>query len=1344
MLSLRTTPLLFVLLLVGAGSLAGQRSLYQDALAIADYKKARANKSLKDTVVITAWVVPAKPKGELPRVQIGGPEGPYLSEAPVSISLEREELYVRSAHPFDKIIIKIGSEEIRVALGYAPDIRSFLSLPNLDRRAPIDGGTDAMFIGKILVEYEPKKSAPDYASYTISAYEAPEVGNTFKFYASYFYYTPVRPIESSVVLRLKQHNELVNRSDFYGLGTIDLSTAYANNPFFHFQDIAPLGDDYLYFHLNNYYGGVEGEMYNAFPFQKILAGDSTLNNAIPEVGLDDTESYRQRIVTAQNRLEAANVALDNQRKKGGLLDANTIAVGLSDFIAERAQEELNLTFFNRFKENLARDSELTVLFPTTKDLLMKFEISNYKVFLAHARETFNADLDRLGINLSGVLDLPKYQRLNNDPDVFNLALIYDIANAAYQEKSVEEIILTTHQELQQRQVNLSESINLAIADTVSGSATEAGGQASAPDFAFRKHIAQYIGKVQEVSLRLNNVVADFYEPTGDPLYLIFRDRIPTYSAVNSWSDPSYGLPREVVALRDTLVESKGHLTEKNTEVARRLATAGGYNGSRASGSDRTSTNHHGTSLFFTSFVEHSRNVIPAFLEGHDYYGYYFDERRDFSRQQLQNIPEDAPTEYLARGLERARSFLGVPFDDFTRNHLKEIEAAKREVESVMREDFDSDITEDYFYSIINNLQDAALALKSKMEVDLEALSSATGKRIEADRSLAELELLRQEYAAKFVTAGQWEKLENVDFLYVKNSFGEISFVTLISMQTGANSFLDGYEHEWNTLLARALARHKLTTTSAGIPTEYPEVYVTARQTINDLEPETTQLFTDIDRTLQQIDTEISELGAIRKRLQKELDALELSVAPELVKARSNARELAKAVELSAHILFSFRDYEQVYDTLYYQDTQRVEITVQNTDPKNGLLRTYKKDSLVVERTPVPGTTAPLTVGKWISRQQFDALRKDKETWNIFLGLLYQRLSAVEDGPQFSARGVATLATRFLDIANEIQDTQDELRFKKGTAPRSVGLKDYFPYIRSTVDLLNIVLTTPVSGDSTAISKRANALGNITEISNEALSLYENIDVRDYGNAILNATELLRIITNREYTKEELDAMGKDERKRRARSQRQIAAVFNYGTFMAEMINAKSSQQVQTILKSTTLPPGSSRIKREVQSNVTINSYLGAGLGRDRLLDAPTDIDADAFGAALSVPIGITYSFSPKFLRNRSSFSIHVPLLDLGAITAYRSNPNGQTANVDALPELEWKNLFSPGAYLIYNFADSPFSLGIGGQYGPQLRELNQANGEPIFLNSFRFPMISATIDVPFYNLHTGPRKIVVK
>jgi hypothetical protein len=277
------------------------------------------------------------------------------------------------------------------------------------------------------------------------------------------------------------------------------------------------------------------------------------------------------------------------------------------------------------------------------------------------------------------------------------------------------------------------------------------------------------------------------------------------------------------------------------------------------------------------------------------------------------------------------------------------------------------------------------------------------------------------------------------------------------------------------------------------------------------------------------------------------------------------------------------------------------------------------------------------------------------------------------------------------------------------------------------------LTTPSFGDTSRLANKYN-LQNIPRISNEALSLYENIYVKEYGNAVLNTMELLKIISARKLS-------GSNKRE----SQRAINAVLTYGTFMANMINAETSDQVKRILQAATLPPGSSRIKRETSTSFTINSYLGVGAGRDRLLNIPSNIDInqDALGASLSVPIGFTYSFSPKKWKRNSSFSFHMPLIDLGAITAYRQNPDNPNYSIDNLPDFSWSNLFSPGLFFVYNFSNSPFSAGFGGQYGPQLREIKVTNGEPLNVNSWRFPMIFVSIDVPFFNLHTGPRKIII-
>jgi hypothetical protein len=497
-------------------------------------------------------------------------------------------------------------------------------------------------------------------------------------------------------------------------------------------------------------------------------------------------------------------------------------------------------------------------------------------------------------------------------------------------------------------------------------------------------------------------------------------------------------------------------------------------------------------------------------------------------------------------------------------------------------------------------------------------------------------------------------------------------------------------------------------------------------------------FAPFDNLNKQLTLETENLRQLKQKNQQLKDylaALENEYCKNLVDAKVNAQHLSKGLELSTHLLLAFRDYENISKPITYVDTSRIVVTKNKVDIEKGyILGTSTLDSLDIQEKIIKETAIDTTIARWITFEKFDLLRRDPLEWNLFLGLLYQRLSSVEDAPNFSAQGTALLATKFFSIANDMENTRTRLRIKKANRPSEVTFKDYYPFIRSTVDLFNTIITTQSIGDST-LQDTYKSLINIPQISNQALSLYENIYVKEYGNAILNAMELLKIITNKKLTNKE-----------QRQSTRAVNAVLIYGTFMANMVQAQTSDQVKNIMKSATLPPGSSRIKRETTSSFTINSYLGAAIGRDRLLDVPSNINLpqDAFGASLSVPIGFTYSFSPNIIKNNSSFSIHVPLLDLGAITAYRQNPKNPNYTIDNLPDFSWSNLFSPGIFVVYNFANSPFSLGVGGQYGPQLREIKLDTGDPINVNSWRFPMAFFTIDVPFFNLYTGSRKIIVK
>ena len=77
--------------------------------------------------------------------------------------------------------------------------------------------------------------------------------------------------------------------------------------------------------------------------------------------------------------------------------------------------------------------------------------------------------------------------------------------------------------------------------------------------------------------------------------------------------------------------------------------------------------------------------------------------------------------------------------------------------------------------------------------------------------------------------------------------------------------------------------------------------------------------------------------------------------------------------------------------------------------------------------------------------------------------------------------------------------------------------------------------------------------------------------------------------------------------------------------------------------------------------------------------------------------------------------------------------NDDSSNVSS--EVDLKNIVSPGLYLYYGFGRCPISIGIGGQLGPQLREIY---AKDVKLNQnyyYRFG-INICVDIPFINLYT--------
>ena len=101
-----------------------------------------------------------------------------------------------------------------------------------------------------------------------------------------------------------------------------------------------------------------------------------------------------------------------------------------------------------------------------------------------------------------------------------------------------------------------------------------------------------------------------------------------------------------------------------------------------------------------------------------------------------------------------------------------------------------------------------------------------------------------------------------------------------------------------------------------------------------------------------------------------------------------------------------------------------------------------------------------------------------------------------------------------------------------------------------------------------------------------------------------------------------------------------------------------------------------------------------------------------------------------------SLGFFVPLLDVGAVTAFRFDDE----NTQDLPELSWGNLLSPGVYLVYDFpARIPLAFGIGGQAGPSLRKVKQQGAPDIEQGGKRIGAFIA-VDIPITYFYLGKGK----
>ncbi|MFT5999959.1 MAG: hypothetical protein ACI81P_002418 [Neolewinella sp.] len=374
---------------------------------------------------------------------------------------------------------------------------------------------------------------------------------------------------------------------------------------------------------------------------------------------------------------------------------------------------------------------------------------------------------------------------------------------------------------------------------------------------------------------------------------------------------------------------------------------------------------------------------------------------------------------------------------------------------------------------------------------------------------------------------------------------------------------------------------------------------------------------------------------------------------------------------------------------------------------------------------------------------------EPETRQVFQGLLYQRIAQQPAfGATLSPRGLADLGTDFSIALGQLYapTTQDSVTTKLGR------------YLNFLTTVMNDVLETPLLNSPKGlqpltsrpglkkvpdINRRINDLYGLTSTGKYRQAVVPLLDLVELFNVIPDSTKKLKKLTEKVEAQEQVVAAfgipepvteEQKQEKEQAKEKLNLLQIKKnrvsgaalrkfrrYAGFGAALAAAERPSDISAVLDAAALPAGSSRNKRLYRFNVDLNAYFGGAYGRESLINTPDSISSRANTFGMFVPVGasVTWKLSQ---RKEWSVTLFFPILDLGAITAYRTGKDAST-----VPKVNFQNVLAPGAHFLLNIPRSPFFIGAGIQYGPNERTIGEQD-----YSAYRV-LGTFGIDVPILN-----------
>lgn len=445
-------------------------------------------------------------------------------------------------------------------------------------------------------------------------------------------------------------------------------------------------------------------------------------------------------------------------------------------------------------------------------------------------------------------------------------------------------------------------------------------------------------------------------------------------------------------------------------------------------------------------------------------------------------------------------------------------------------------------------------------------------------------------------------------------------------------------------------------------------------------------------------------------------------------------------------------------------------------------KSYKGSIQVIQllSASLKDTSASEDGGYWVNISQIRELVNDKLALKIYLGLIYQEAKHKYDSIAFQGTTLINLLNTVAQHYNTAFSVYNSyrnyvLRFgekldavnkmiktvSKETLTDSATIEKYAKYFRTTVDLLDYCTEAsrlPVIKDH--VPDLPTLLNRYFEVSYSVTDLVVDVARRNYSAVINHAVHIYDLVVVKSsrdspdniafsiVPKSTSDTAGSQSSglsetsalndNDSTVSKNTLAKLLRYGSFMATVATAKSSDEVQYAIEAAALPVGSSRIKRASEFNVSLNAYAGLFYGVERI----NDVDSGSWRAnvyGVTAPIGVAASWGHRAFfiptgKSEWSTTLFVSLIDLGAVAAFRFTDD----STSQIPSIKLKHIFSPGAFLSIGIPRTPISFNLGAQMGPNLRKVNADLSKGNDFDDKIYWRFSASfcVDIPIVNFHT--------